>query len=168
MHKSLSLFVIVLLLCFYSCKKDSGGKENPDNTNFSSLIIGKWLVTKEHAKIYTMSGALVKDTTDIYANDRFNNAWYEIYNKDGNGYVTTATSGGIKPDTTSFITYSIAGNEMKIYEEGEYNYSSTILILNSTSMQKEDTYTTPDADSRWNLPANTPYKYVEDYTYTKQ
>lgn len=172
MTKIYPVIVLALLACcIFACKKGGNSKPNDQSSN---LLVGKWLVNKEEVKVYTTGGTLVKDSTWVFANQLFDLAWYEIYNQDGSGYVTSRPykrvgSDELYTDTTSVFTYKISGNSLDLFEYGALtsNEHYKMLSLNSTSMSNETSYT-DFPNSNWGLDMNTKYTFTEDCYYTKQ
>jgi hypothetical protein len=165
------LFIVLIVFCIYSCKKEG----NVQSTNINqSAIVGKWQTTKTRFRIYTLSGALVRDSTIVFTGLSTLQAWDEIYNTDGTAYVTTLPykklgSSTLYTDTSSSLTYKVSGSILTLYEDGGSTLDETdaILQLNASSMEIESTYSTI-ADSFWDLEANVTYKFIEDIYYAKQ
>jgi hypothetical protein len=154
----------------YSCKKDSKNT----TTLFGPLIVGKWSTTKQHMKVYTTAGALVKDTTIVFTVSG-GTGWFETFNSDGSGCITTQTyntkSKSKTPvtDTTLTYIYKVSGSNLALYEYGDLKSEDdyTIVSVSSTIMQQEATYLGLP-DSGWGLDVNTQYNFTEDDYYTKQ
>ncbi len=161
MRKNISLLCLTgLLLAMYGCKKDSSN--NPSSTN--AALTGKWLTTKERTRVYSTAGALLKDSTHIFANDLISNAWFETYTKNGTGAVITNQG-----DTSLTYTYKISGSALTIYEFGDPGEPqvSKIMSVNGASMELETSYTSTPS-SGWGLDLGTNYNFVEDDYYTRQ
>jgi len=160
MRKAIGLLCLAgLLLAMCGCKKD--GSNNSSSTN---AVTGKWLTTKERTRVYSTAGALLKDSTHIFANDIISNAWFETYNKNGTGAVIT-----IQGDTSLTYTYDISGSTLTIYEFGDHGEPkvSKVISVNGSTMELETSYTSTPS-SGWGLDPGTTYNFVEDDYYTRQ
>ena len=170
MNKTLlSLFSAILL--FAACSKSGNNpSKNPDP---SVSILGSWLVTSEHVKVYTINtNTLVQDTTTTQFGTFNQFRWYYIFNKDGSAYETTLPIGhgaigqDVHPDTTDWMTYTVTGKVINV-DEGE-KYTFTILQSTATNLGLEEVFITPPGTDYPKLDANTTYKFVRDTYYDKQ
>jgi hypothetical protein len=114
------LYLIILcLFLLYSCKKNSLIIPKPANT---ASIIGKWLLNKQTAQIYSISGALLRDTTDAFGVIQAGINSYQTFNKDSSGERLN------NADTTGIYTYSISGKALRIYPSIDHiSYNLSLL-----------------------------------------
>ena len=172
MKKLYHLAFILLLICtLFACQKGEiiGGK-----TQNASLITGKWLVYQQNTRIFDLNdNSLLKDTTLLYSNTNFSQAWYQIYNTDGTAYVTTTPykktgSSVMTVDTISYLHYTIMGSSfLKLTKNGGGIETDPILSLTQSDLKLESKYTATPATG-WGLDANTNYLFVVDTYYAKQ
>jgi hypothetical protein len=170
MNKHYYLLVLSLLLgIFYSCKKsDNYGNKS---SQYSALIAGKWLAYQQHTQVFSLSdNVLVKDTLINFAPSNAFQGWFETYNTDGSGYVTSkpySHAGVINADTTAYLHYSISGSHLTIKPNGGGSETDPIVNLTATDMTLEKTNNhTPNTN--WGLDDNTTYKFVQDSYYARQ
>ena len=132
-------------------------------------------VTTDRGRIYKVSdNTLVKDTTLTLNN--VSGDFYESFDAHANSYVYVgpfARSGStvLYNDTSSYLTYSISNNVLKLHQNGDdpNNFENDLILkLNNINLELEYTYTSTVADSKWNVPQNINFKYIEDITFTKQ
>ena len=104
---------ICIVLTTTACKKQPEVKISSRN---AALIVGKWVANQQHTLIYSLdNNTLLKDTIINYGATGNVNWWYEMYNADGNAFVTGKAyrqNGILKADTTSFLKYTINGSNM--------------------------------------------------------
>ncbi|MFD0749402.1 hypothetical protein ACFQZS_04565 [Mucilaginibacter calamicampi] len=160
-------FVFIVLVAT-ACKKEREVKISSKN---ASLIIGNWLSTQRHTLVYSIdNNTLLKDTTINYDAANNINWWFEIYNADGNAFVTGKPykqNNILKADTTSFLKYTINGSSIILKPNGGGSETKTIRSLTETNMALEGIY---NAFPRlgWGLDIRTEYHFVEQAYYTKQ
>ena len=123
------LLMVVCFLSLYSCKK-AGPKPALSN---SAAIIGKWILAKQTTRVYSASGALLRDTTDAFGVILPGVNSYQTFNKDGSSVSLN------NADTTGIYTYTISGSVLTNYptdDPGTYNLYN-IISLNETNMELE-------------------------------
>jgi hypothetical protein len=150
------LLLSAWFLAIYGCKKGSSNHSAPTN---ATAILGKWLITKDQLRIYSVSGNLLIDTSlHVIEN------WFQTYNKDRSSITLNNT------DTVGIFTYTIAGAILTTYDNSEHNEfeSQNVLLLNGTNMELESILTTSNPPSNWGLDPTGTYKFVEDDYFTKQ
>src|ERR1700761_4762937 len=157
MKKLYHLAFILLLICtLFACQKGEiiGGK-----TQNASLITGKWLVYQQNSRIFDLNdNSLLKDTTLLYSNTNFSQAWYQIYNTDGTAYVTTTPykktgSSVMTVDTISYLHYTIMGSSfLKLTKKGGVIEPDPILSLTQSDLKLKKKYPAPPATG-WGLDA---------------
>ncbi|HEY4328000.1 MAG TPA: hypothetical protein VGN20_28710 [Mucilaginibacter sp.] len=105
MKKLVLVSLILTAVCVYSCKKSSGPNNTPNNTsntNYKSLIAGKWYFTLDTIKHSINGGPFTIIGTSVY-----NRTEFEQFNPDGTG-------SGFYNGSYNF-TYSITGNTVTLY-----------------------------------------------------
>lgn len=166
--KNLYLFWILLFSVFFSaCQKGDGVKISSKN---ASLIVGKWLVYQRHTLVYGIEGNnLLKDTVINYNAGSNTNWWFEIYEADGDAFVTGKpyTFNAIsKTDTTAFLSYTINGSGLSIKSKSGGSETKTILNLTEGNMTLEKTYNSLPR-LNWGLDLSNEYKFIEQTFYKK-
>lgn len=170
MKTSTSLFVMaVALLILQSCQKDTVKK----STKNTSLIVGRWMVTQKHTRIYDIDNNLLKDTMIIYGEGAGKVApFFETYDVSGNAYVTgkpyTIAGGGEKADTTSFMKYTIEGSHLTLKPSIGGSQTKPILQLDEVDMNLESTYNAFPPGVRWGLDMETTYLFRDEVMYTRK
>jgi hypothetical protein len=125
------LVSVAVLLCLYSCKKESPAPSNP------VLILGKWFNTKVTTKLYN-NGAEVDSTNTI----SFTTDDFVEYYSDGSGYYSHASSEG---PTLSEFTYTLKGAALSEFTSVENNsVPETITGLTATNLSIHAVSLVPD------------------------
>ncbi len=163
---------VILILCisalFFACQKGDGVKISSKN---ASLIVGKWLVYQRHTMVYSVEGNnLLKDTIVNYDAANNTNWWFEIYESNGEAFVTgkpyTQTN-VLKADTTAFLNYTIAGSSLNLKPKSGGSETKSILNLTEKEMVLENVYNSLPRFN-WGLDLRTEYNFVEQTFYKKQ
>lgn len=166
--KKTYLLLCLVILAVSSCKKDDSTK-----TEYAKLIVGSWKSTGKNTKIYDLNtDELLKDSTISFNGKYAGNAWFEIYNTDGSGYVTTLpiTQQGTliaRADTTSFLTYTILGSNLLLKQTNGGSTTKPILALSNTTMDLQST-NTGNLTGSWGLDITASYKITISTHYTRQ
>lgn len=169
MKKIRCLFTsICIVLATTACKKQPEVKISSRN---AALIIGKWVANQQHTLIYSLdNNTLLKDTIINYDAAGNVNWWFEIYNADGNAFVTGKPyrqNGILKADTTSFLKYTINGSDMMLKPNGGGSETKTIQNLTETNMALESVYNALPRLA-WGLDIRNEYHFVEQTFYAKE
>ena len=154
------LLAAVCLLLFYGCIKSSS---NPPAQSNATLILGKWLLTKQVIRIYNAAGTLVRDTTDAFGIIQPGVNSYQTFNADGSSISLSNV------DTTGIYTYTLSGTVLKIYPNLNVNsyQAQNIVSLNETNLELESILTGSDLPAVWGLDPTATYKLVEDDYFTR-
>jgi hypothetical protein len=168
--KSSLLLLISLIACMVvSCKKDelSGAK-----AQYAKLIIGTWKAYQQNTKVYDLvTNQLLKDSTINFTDANAGRAFTEIYNADGNAYVTVQTrkvgAAVATTDTTSYLKYSILGANLTVKQSIGGTETKPILTLTLTEMGLESLRTGALSPS-WGLDVEASYRIVQGTYYTRQ
>ncbi len=169
MKKIRLLFVpIFIILTATACKKDAEMKISSRN---AALIAGKWMSTQRHTIVYSLEdNTLLKDTTVYFDAAHNTNWWFEIYNADGNAYITGKPyklNEVTKADTTSFLKYSINGSNIILKPNGGGSETKAIQNLTESNLVLGSVYN-GFPRLTWGLDFRTEYHFVEQTYYTKQ
>ena len=166
--KYLSIPLVFIMLLAASCKKGNDVKISSKN---ASLIVGKWQAAQQHTLVYDIDdNTLLKDTVVKYETGANVNWWFELYDVNGNAYVTGKPynqNGVIKPDTTSFLKYYINGSNITLKPNEGGTSTKSILLLSETNMALENVFNGFPRVG-WGLDFRTEYHFVEQTFYTKQ
>jgi len=162
------LALIFIVLTATACKKEHEVKISSKN---AALIVGKWMVNQRHTMVYSLDdNTLLKDTIIKYDAANNLNWWFEIYNANGNAFVTGKPyrqNEVLKADTTSFLKYTINGSNIILKPNGGGSETKTILNLTETDMAFEGVYNAMPRLA-WGLDLRTEYHFVEQTFYAKQ
>jgi hypothetical protein len=169
MKRSYLLLIPIVLCAIYSCKKEGISAKS----QYAKLIVGTWKIFQQNTKVYDLTtNDLLKDSTINFTNGNASKAFFEIYNTDGNAYITSPPAK--KPgatiatvDTTSYLTYTLLGSNLTLKQTIGGSTTKPIITLTSTELGLQNTYT-GILTAGWKLDANTTYKIIETNYYTKQ
>ena len=169
MKKIYNVFTFILfVVSVTACKKDPEVKISSKN---AALIVGRWMPNHRHTLVYSVNdNTLVKDTTVKFDATNNINWWFEIYNSNGNAFVTGKPykqNEILKADTTSFFKYTINGSNLVLKPNGGGSETKSIAILTETDMALESTYNGLPRLG-WGLDFRTEYHFVEQTYYTRQ
>jgi hypothetical protein len=160
-----SIFIILMAA---ACRKESDVKISSRN---AALIAGRWVAIQRHTLVYKLDdNALLKDTIIKYDAANNINWWFEIYNSDGNAFVTGKPyrqNNVLKADTTSFLKYTINGSNLILKPNGGGGETKTIINLIEIDMTLESVYNALPRPA-WGLDSRTEYHFVDQIFYTKQ
>ncbi len=166
----INYFVFAVPLCFIiaSCQKDNGVKISTKN---ASLITGKWLAYQRHTVVYSIEdNSILKDTIVNYDAANNTNWWFEIYENNGDAFVTGKPymqNNVLKADTTAFLTYTINGNNLTLKAKSGGSETKSIISITETDITLEKVYNSLPR-LNWGLDLRTEYKYIEQTFYKKQ
>lgn len=162
------VFVVPLCLLIASCQKDNGVKISAKN---ASLITGKWLAYQRHSIVYSIEdNSVLKDTIVNYDAANNTNWWFEIYEADGNAFVTSkpyTLNNIFKADTTAFLNYTINGSGLMLKPKNGGSENKVILSITENDMTLEKIYNSLPR-TNWGLDMSAEYKFVEQTFYKKQ
>jgi len=129
------------------------------------------MVNQRHTLVYSLDNStLLKDTTVYYDAANNINWWFEIYNAEGNAYVTGKpyrVNEVLKADTTSFLRYTINGSNMILRPNGGGSETKAIQNLTETVMALESVYNGFPRPF-WGLDIRSEYHFVEQTFYARQ
>ncbi len=155
------------LLCF-ACQKGDGVKVSSKN---ASLIVGKWLAYQRHTLVYSIEGNnLLKDTIVNYDAANNPNWWFEIYEADGNAFVTGkpyTQFNVLKADTTAFLTYAINGSNLSLKPKSGGSETKSILNITEANLTLGKVYNGLPRLG-WGFDLRTEYNFVEQTLYRKK
>lgn len=168
--KNSHLLLSSLIACaVFSCKKDelAGAK-----SQYAKLIVGTWKAYQQNTKIYDLTtNELLKDSTVTFTDANASRAFIEIYNADGNAYVTAQSrklgAAVATTDTTSYLKYTILGTNLSLKQNIGGSETKPILTLTLTDMGLES-LRTGTLNEGWGLSINTSYRIVQGTYYTRQ
>ncbi len=162
------LFAVPLGLLIASCQKDNGVKISAKN---ASLITGKWLAYQRHSVVYSIEdNSVLKDTIVNYDAANNTNWWFEIYETNGDAFVTGKPymqNNVLKADTTAFLTYTINGTNLTLKPKSGGSETKSIISITETDVTLEKVYNSLPR-LNWGLDLRTEYKFVEQTFYKKQ
>lgn len=160
-----SIFIILMAT---ACRKESDVKLSSRN---AALIAGKWVVTQRHTLVYKLEdNTLLKDTIIKYDVNNNINWWFEIYNSDGNAFITGKPyrqNNVLRADTTSFLKYTINGSNLILKPNGGGSETKTIINLTEIDMTLESVYNALPRPA-WGLDIRTEHHFVDQIFYAKQ
>jgi hypothetical protein len=161
----ISVFIILMAA---ACKKEGDVKITSKN---AALIVGKWIVTQRHTLVYKIdNNTLLKDTIIKYDAGNNTNWWFELYNTDGNAFVTGKPykqNDILKADTTSFLKYTINGSNLILKPNGGGSETKAIVNLTETNLELESVYNAMPRLA-WGLDIRSEYHFVDQIFYTRQ
>ncbi|TSJ40873.1 hypothetical protein FO440_14130 [Mucilaginibacter corticis] len=169
MKKIYLLFIPVLLSVLQCCKKDHAAQVKDQ---YPKLITGTWKSYRQNIKVYDISSnGLLKDSTNDFTGTNAGKSWLEIYNSDGTGYITAPprkiSANVYATDTTSYLSYTILGNNLTLKQNIGGTQTKSIIILTQTDLELQSTYTSV-LNAGWKLDINTSYKITETDYYNHQ
>lgn len=143
------LLSVVLLVCFYGCKRDS---KNPAP---GITIVAKWFRASQSSGLY-FNGAKVSSFIDT----SFTAADFAEYYSDGTGYFSKNSSEG--PSLTEF-TYTLKGSALTQYVSNENKGTpETITNLTASSLSIHAVFLIPDPNN-----PDQEDTEIDDYTYKR-
>jgi len=149
MKRKYAVLFGVLLVCLYSCKKETPAPST------GALLLGKWYSVKLVSVLYQDNNEISTFNKTSFTNDDF----VEYYG-DGSGYYSASTSQG--PSLTEF-TYKVNGSTLTQYtSEENAGIPETITSITSTGLSVHVVQLVPDPSD----PTVTDTE-VDDLTYTK-
>ncbi|PJJ84934.1 hypothetical protein [Mucilaginibacter auburnensis] len=161
-------FAVLSCLLIASCQKDNGVKISAKN---ASLIAGKWQAYQRHTVVYRVEdNAILKDTVVNYNAANNINWWFEIYEANGNAFVTGkpyTINNVLKADTTAFLNYAINGASLMLKPKNGGSENKSIISITETDMTLKKVYNSLPR-LNWGLDLRTEYKFVEQTFYKKQ
>lgn len=169
MKNTLYLFsVFCILFIAGACKKEGSTKITSKN---ASLIVGKWMVYQRHTRVYDITtDNLVKDTIVKFDADNNTGWWFEIYDDDGNAYITGKPykiMGIQKADTTLYARYTINGSNITIKVNGGGSETKPILNLTETDLSLQSVYNGAGRTG-WGLDAGLTYHFIDEVYYSRK
>jgi hypothetical protein len=168
--KNSHLILSSLIACaVFSCKKDELSNAK---SQYAKLIVGTWKAYQQNTKIYDLTtNELLKDSTVIFTDENAGLAFTEIYNADGNAYVTAQTrkvgATVATTDTTTYLRYTILGANLTLKQNIGGTETKPILTLTLTDMGLQSTRT-GTLNAGWGLESDTSYKIIQGTYYTRQ
>ena len=120
-YKYIPFILPVLLLCLQACKKDAVSPQ------VKVTVVGKWFITKHDLKLVRNGVQIDEEIKTNYTTDDF-----VQFFEDGSGY-QSAKGSKIAPGLSIF-SYTLKGNIMTLYINGNEGVAETITRLTETEL----------------------------------